>query len=649
MRRKGIILLIALVVVLGAGGVVGVSQWKSYVTKRLDERAFETAQKALSNGDPTAAWTLFRQHRTESPLDWGSIEIGALAGLRDLSRLSTIYEARPARILANEPASLLLGRAFMHANRAPESAKIRESWKGREKDEVLWMALDVDKLFLAGKAREAEKILRGKQFQGTNDVWRLVRLAIASGSTDATAAWNYLADANRLEPRNPDVRSFRGQMLERAGKSALARVEYVAALVADPRNPLLRDQLAEFYRRQGDYDLALRTWRETLKETGLDFTWLKVAFWERMVGPVESQTDPTAAAPGPLKAFAQGVLGFPAGTFWNTNLVSGSAQANKPVLDRQEAFWLQLAQELVKGREGEALKLIQYNRFRQQSWAPELENALQRVLLYRQSRSLNPAGSLAVMSSRPEGAGRHQFFNQLEELAKAQRADRAAAIPAATDAFLRGPDAFSGLFLAAGWREAALQLRRSTKLPADYPEWYGYGLAQCLRLNRGYRDALELASALPQSALNQLLEAELLLASGSTDKAIPTLERIAVDPSDAGYRAAWLRATLAMEKKQYPQARDVVKKQPRLDAQPAGAEIVARSFLLEGNTNQAARVYESVAANSAEAKTFLARQAFARKDWAAARKYTEELLAMFPDELELRSNLLAIERAQAGK
>ena len=64
-------------------------------------------------------------------------------------------------------------------------------------------------------------------------------------------------------------------------------MEYVAALQADPTNLVMRDQLAEFYRRCGSIDDALAVWTADASKPVFDFMWVKTFFWSRVSQPVK--------------------------------------------------------------------------------------------------------------------------------------------------------------------------------------------------------------------------------------------------------------------------------------------------------------------------------------------------------------------------
>jgi hypothetical protein len=100
-----------------------------------------------------------------------------------------------------------------------------------------------------------------------------------------------------------------------------------------------------------------------------------------------------------------------------------------------------------------------------------------------------------------------------------------------------------------------------------------------------------------------------------------------------------------LERKNLTEARQRVAAQPRLAQSPTGVEILAKVALAQGSKDEASRLYRQIASHSVEARTFLAHEAFAQKDWAAARRWTTELIALMPDQLQLRENLEEIRRA----
>lgn len=628
--------------VLILGGIFGVRTWRAHVVNRLETRAFARANQLLQDGQPLAALAVVdEQARADGRFAWSALELNALVAGRDVPRLVALYEHAPQRVLANEEASLLVARALFAARQREKYTKLRDAWRGREVQPQLWLALDADVLSLEGKPQAAERLLASRQFSGEAEATRLERLSLYAAKRSLYEAWTLLDRAAALAPRNPDIRSYRAQILEAIGKPAEARVEYVAAHVADPKNPLLRDALAEFYRRQGSYDLALQTWRDALKLSAPDFIGLKEAFWSRVVQP---GTTPAASLPAGtrLAPLAEFIRSLPAGRFWDDEAFQRLPANATFTAQRPEAFWLELIERLRTGREKEAADLLRADRFRARSWEPDLETALARILYFRSRQSLAaPDVANAVTSTNC-----HSFFKELEKWGRTGQGGREKTpVPSDLAGLLKSRNAFAAAFMAAGWREAALALA-STQTETEVPAWFAYGFAQCLRFNRGNRAALDYLARQPRTPELTVLTGELLLADHRPAEGWRELSGIAGDDSEAGYRAAWLLAQGQIEAHQFAQARETIQRQARLAHSTTGRELLARVTLLDGQMDKAEALYRALEPQSVEARAFLARRAFERKDWPTARRETEELMRLLPDELQLRRNLLAIAQAE---
>jgi predicted Zn-dependent protease len=643
--NKKIIIGLAVLLVVAVGAFFGIGAWRAQVTLRQEQRGYDKAWQAIHNDQPADALSIRSAlAKPGSKLDWPSVEVAALAGLRDLPRLSTIYQNTPQRILANEEASVLIARGFISSRRPVDFNRVRTLWRGHEKQPALWLILDGDALILQGKPREAEKLLRSTKLAGKSDADRLTRLALLVADHDMSAAWKLINQASEIDPRNPDIRSFRAQILEAAGRPGEARVDYVAAVVSQTNNPVLRDDLAEFYRRQGNYDLALQTWREAIGLPTYDYLWLKTAFWGKVIQPKPLAADKTA--PGDLQALAQWVIGLPDNTYWNATTFNQLTQAHRYLSERPELFWLQMIELLKSHHEKDALNLLKFNSFRSRSYQPDLEAALMRILSYRLDHAFSPADYNYVSATAAKN--RHQFFVLLDNLAKAEAQGEAKPLPADLQALLKGPDVFAAAFMAAGWREAALQLYAGTN-PSAYPDWFAYGMAQTLRVNRGNQAALDFLATQKPDPTTDLLLAEILLADGKTQDALNRFAKLASQNSAIGFRASYLLALSDLDLKKYDDARAWIAHQPLLANDVAGKELNARIALREGHTAEASKLYHALAKESIEARVFLSHEAFDHKQWAEARRYTLELLDLMPDQLQLRENLNAIAKAESGK
>lgn len=650
MKRVWIFLIVGLLVA-GGGGFLGLRAWRRHVVTRQDNLAYQAAVNALNSRRYTDAYAIQSGRiPNPSPHPWDRIELDALIGMRQLPKLVALYERSPERILANEEASILVARAYLHARKPKELAALRERVAGKDKGSLAWFLLDADTLLIGEKPKEARKLLDSRKFEGTNDVPRLVRIALLDAGKPLTNSWNRLAEAMALDSRNTEVRSFRAQILEQIGRHELARVEYVAAHVADPANPILRDQLAEFYRRRGAYEMAMATWKDALKPPTLDYIWLKAWFWNRMAVPIQFDWNGTNPPAGDLSTLVDVLRATPPGQFFDPAQFNALPNARKLGVERQEVHWLQLCQHLLHHADGPALDQIRFSRFIPTSWNPDLDRALAQVLAFRLSTNgaFNAPGLQFTASTTP-ATNRHQLLIQLDQIAFEQRSGRRPAVPADLARFLKSPAGPASVFLAAGWREAALGLVQLDQFPADAPEWAVYGFAQALRMNRTVKLALAFLDTRANTPVLTALKGELLLADKQVEPGLNLLQSIANGTTEAAYRAAWLTTLAELDRNKTAAARQRLGVNPRFAESTAGREILARIALAETNSPEATRIYTSIAKDSAEARTFLARAAFAAKDYPTARKYTEELIALFPDELQLRANLETILKAEAGR
>ena len=630
---------------LAGGGYLGVHLWRVRVAHTHETRAFGRAESLFAEGriTETAAIVQAFGARPGNRLPWADLDFRVLVAQANLPRLTAIFGIDPDRVLADEAASLTAARAFLHLRQPAEYGRIRSAWNGRERDRSRWLLLDADRLLIDGQVAQAEEILRAGLGGEAQDVPKLLRLALVVAGRNPQESVEFLNRAAAVDSRQPDARSLRGQVLEALGRPAHARVEYVAAVVADPSNPIWRDQLAEFYRRQGNADLALRTWSEAMEGPAFDAIWVKASFWARMIDPAGLSSTPRRPSAGPLAPLYRFVKDLPEDRFFDDPAFAALPDAGRFDQARQEVFWLRLTESLRQGRETEALQALASRRPDSPSWEPGLERALARILSWRNTpeHTLTPPGFPIARTPRSDPR-LPSFWAALEDLADSQAnptSAPAAATRAELEGVLAGKYAFAGAFLAAGWREAALRLAGDAPLPSGSPVWLTYGLAQALRYNRGHAQALAFLAPHKNVPALDLLTAEIALAEGNADEARTTLQSLAPHDSDVGMRAAWLLGVDALEVDHPAEARRFVRANPRLATHTSGRELLARAALAEGDVASANRIYEGIADQSPEAQAFLARQAFEARDWDRAQSLTLSLLDRWPDELGLRAHL----------
>jgi hypothetical protein len=407
------------------------------------------------------------------------------------------------------------------------------------------------------------------------------------------------------------------------------------------------DQLAEFYRRHGHYKLALKVWEEGLGNSQSDFIWLKEWFWSRMATPVDFTFDAAKVPNGELKPLIDYLISLEKDEFWDEAKFESIPDNSRYLQSQQATFWLRLAQALKDNNIDRAGELLQYNHFNPVSWNPDLEILLKRIISYRKNGSVVLDSSQTKNLLLPEdGKGvdvqanqpKHPFDSGLEDLASKQESKADVEIPEDLKALLTSDEVFSAAFLATGWLQASLLLNNDTILPDDMPDWFAYGLAQALRYNDSNAAALKFAEKQkPTPALN-LLIGELLISTNSVDAGLEKLLPLAKLQDDVGFRAAWLVALLYIERKEYDKASAMIESNPSLAKDVLGREALARIALLEGNTEQADKLYSALEDESWEAKSYLARKAYSEKNWKRAKELTETLLKEFPNNPLLRQN-----------
>jgi hypothetical protein len=511
---------------------------------------------------------------------------------------------------------------------------MRAAWRGRTARPGAWACVDADALLLSGRREEARALLAAAPTTGRDGAAVLLRRALTA--TRGAEVARALDEAYRLDPTNPDLRALRAAALESAGQPGFARVDYVAALVADPRNPLRRDDLASFYLRQGEGGLAVQTWSEGLGPQSPDFLWERSVFWRRVFGAPR----PDAAQAGPARArrFAGWLAALPDAAYWDEAGYRALALPEAHARGTPAVLWLRVLEHLRQGREAEAAEELAGAPAVAVAASPSLHTALRATLAVRAGAKPSATGlSWAV----PPGSG-HRWW---DVVGGALRGDARAAEE--FTAVARGPHGLVAAFVAAGWTGPAHRLTDwAAAGRVDSPGWLRYGLVQVKRGADGAAAALAWAEGLPATPETDYLRAELVLALGRGAEAEGILGPLARRGDDTGYAAGWLLATWLLEQGRGADAVRVVGLCPPLAAAPAGTGLRARAAVLAGEPDAAEKLLAPLQEQTLEAGAFVARRAFSRGDLATARRLTELWLARLPDNLTLRANLEEIAAAE---
>ncbi len=618
---------------------------------------YAKALDLLKAGKPEEALEIVHKYKSEieshSPngMKWMELFVTASEEAKDVPQLIVLFEYFPEIFKEHENASLLVADSYITNNRVKDYKKIRSLWNDRETKVAAWFVLDVDQLLLEGRKEDAINLLKSRTFKDKADVGRLVRLALLYSDNDPKTAWRYLGEAYSKDPQNTDVRSYRGKLLESAGKYNMAHKEYLAAARINPKNIFLKDQLANFYLQQREYPLALKVWSENLAPPSLDNIWVKALFWNKVTTPLDFDWKDTPLPQGRLEPLIAYLSGLGENVFWDKDKFERVSNNKYFLKTQQETFWLRLLQALKNKDEREAYKLLQYNPFMATSWYPELESALKRVINYRMNGTLKLENPLSVKVDTIDEKKTHlelpPLLTKLEELGNGGNQQNAEAqIPQDLRRLLLSNEAFSAIFLAVGWYEAGLQLHELPVIPNDFPDWVAFNIVNAMHHNRSNLQALEFASLQKATPELSLLTSELMISGGDSAAALEKLNKLAKQDSDIGYRAAWLASLIYIDKKDWKNARNTILSQPRLVNDILGKETLARIAYLEGDTSLANKLYTQIEKISPEARSYLARKAYAEKDWKRAKELTEQLIKDYPDNPMLQENLKQIAEEQ---
>jgi hypothetical protein len=217
-------------------------------------------------------------------------------------------------------------------------------------------------------------------------------------------------------------------------------------LAVNPRDPFIRDALAERLRRDGRIAEAVRVWSEGLAAPSMGFLWTKTLFWSRVAVPAPVDWQSLVPPQDNLRPLVQSMRTLPASCFWDERAFAPVCETRPDLVSRQEVFWLRLLEALRVNNTGEALSLLNLNRFGRQSWHARLEVALLSLLTYRRLGFVDPA---LLRLCEGGGSKSHAFFDSLEAWAAGKT------VSAEFVRVVQSDTAFAAALKAAGWTEAA--------------------------------------------------------------------------------------------------------------------------------------------------------------------------------------------------
>lgn len=610
--------------------------------KPIEETQFNDLREAesfLRQGYPETALEIAQRYITEIDSDspygeqWTHLIIRTCEECREKEQLKALYEFNPGALDGYEKASLFVAESYLSDEELDNYKRLRERWAGRETLLPTWILLDSDKLLLEGKRGQANNLLAATTFTGKAETERLTRLALLNANENPKASWKYLSTAQEKDPDNADIRFYKAKLLESVGKNQYAADEYEEAVRIEPENLYLQDQLAEFYLRQKKPQKALSIWIKNLQPPTLESIWIKTYFWDKVLLPQKIDWSSYTMPTGKQVPLIKYLIELPENTYWNKPKYSKLALRDYYLETQQATYWLRLLDALKHGHEQEALTLLDKNSFATTSWNPELEYTLKQILVYRQRGRFDSKATPMGLQLNPNESS--PFFESIENFA----ANPEVQVDDELHELLLSKEAFSAALIAASWYEAGLNMHQLPILPTRFPSWVSVNLTKAYKRNRTNIDALSFATLQPPSDPLQLEIGELYIASNDTSNALKVLVPLATSQNSLGARAAYLASLIYLDQGKPEAAKKMIKEQAQLAYDLKGKEVLAKIAIIENNPSKAADIYEAIVENSIDAKAWLMQKAYREKNWDRAKTLTEQLLEIYPDNIQLKQNL----------
>lgn len=650
MKKTTFIVLVLITALLGlaSAGLL----WRRSVVARQGSIAAHLIDQALKVGDfVTARSALKRVVDTGSrdPLEKRILLAEMDHGLkvRDTELLQMVLgnpSSADFPMETKERAALVLARQAVRDGNEESYRQWSESWAGKGAQKAQWFLLSCDQLLATGKRDEAKAMLMTGTFSGRDEACRLGRLALLEAG-DPAQAYHLIELGLKEDSGNADLHSFRGQIMEATGRTDQAIVDYRQAVASEPDNPLHRDALANFHRRQGDLHAAVEAWKEAAAGSGLGVYGFKAWFWARMAGLPLDGAPPDSNQRGWVEVVS--ALRSQEGSVFLTDGLTVALQRAAGPMKRPELEWLAVLESIRKGDRERALAGVSdsFSAEARQLW-PGLAQRLQACLSGGAGK--DPRQALAGKMKPEQAVDEHSFVREFSRWASLEMD---AGESARFEDWLRSPDAVTGTLLASGWLGAALDVSGGSRFEprAGSPEWLVFGYAKALQQREGAKVACDWLDHTGHSApASDLLFGELCLADGRKEAGMAALSSVSEGGSIHASRALWTLAMMALDRGDAEEACRIVRKDQDFAEGPQGIEILARASILKDDRSEAARLYRSIAGQSMDALLFLSKEAFAAGDLKEADKWTDMLVSRYPSEPAFRDNLRKI-RELEGK
>lgn len=632
MRQKKQLILTFLassVIALGGVSFLIYEQKRELSHKALIEESNRSdlalAHLHVVQGKPIEALKLAKKHFDEIEKgsdignQWLDLTLSCGKILKDSQFLTELYEAYPNAFREKEEIALEVAFHLLSNQKKGDFEELKEWWAARTSYPERWMFLDLDLLAMEGKTSLCREKLSAKTLRNPYESERLTRLALLSLNEHPKVAFEYLSDAIKADPNNLDLRLYRAHLLAAYGKESLAIEELKALIEKQPSDPFLKEELGDLYLRANQENTAFNLYQANLLPPSSDAIWLKALFLSKVLNPLPFNLMHYSIPEGSLNPLINYLLANRE-KYWDL-------ERNSPLeafSNLEEVFWLKLIAFLKEGKEIEAHALLQDQK-EMSIYQPGLKSAVAQVIELRHP-------NLQIIAFEELEKLNHPLFKQIKNPPYSHELQN----------LMTGSEAFSALFLAAGWPEAALYLSHPSKEDSVLPSWYSYGMTQVLSKNRSVDEAIQFASSQKRTPQLALLVGELYLTTKTPQLGQAKLWQLARFENPVGQRAAALLAKDYIDRGDLSAAREAIGINEGFFQTLEAKKLLAALSFNVGDLTTAEAVYATFDRNSQEARSYLANKAFQNGNYSHAYKLTLELLKENPTSLELRENLKKI-------
>jgi hypothetical protein len=636
-------------VIAGACGISAFTFYQYEVQKEKNQhqqalevnQALSAAEDFLKHTHPLRAAQILNESKplieahSDAEKKWKELIVASALALQDDKQLFSLWLEDPTLLVNNEELSLKAASYALSNNDLDNYHRLSEKWI-KDGNNQKWTLLQADAHAVKGDPEKALILLSAAPLQDDLEVERLIRLALLNQNEHPKVSWDYLLKALALSPNLADVHLYRAQLLEGSNRSDLAALEYKEALAKNQTNPLLREELVDFYFRRQELNEAVDVLQSALKSQSSDKLWMRAIFLSKVFQPSKVALANEHLPSGTATPFIRYLLAIPPTEFWNEALLTSQPAVEKMAADISEANWLQVFEQLKVGNDAQALNILQAHP-EMAILNPPLYEGLQKAIVVH-----HPYLNTSIVTTPGTNSG-HPVFAALStpELTKEYKA------------LLASKESYAALALASGWFEAALNLQEwypgkpisFAAISPELPRWVAYGFAKALVANRSNEEALSFINSQPTNPQLSLLSGELNLKLRQYAAAEKALSPYAKVPSALGAKSALLLSHVYSALGKFMPARQAILDNKELANSIPAKEALARLELIFGDPDLAERMYASIGESSTEAKSFFAKKAFKAGDYKTAYKLTKLLAEQFPERQDLKAQLNQITQA----